>query len=121
MKSLGATHVVDRHLDSSALRSEIAKINSAPFEVVYDAVSYPDTQKAGYESLGPGGKIVLTLPSNLGDSHKDGKKVINVVGSPHIPANRDLEVGLWSNLSSYLAEGVIKVPVFPVLIFQHDL
>jgi NADPH:quinone reductase-like Zn-dependent oxidoreductase len=109
LKSLGATYVFDRHADLSVLPNEIAKITSDPIEIVYDAVSRPETQKAAYGLLAPGGKLVLVCPSVLGNEHQDDKQVVNTFGSPFVPANRDVGLGLYGNLTSYLENGLIKV------------
>ena len=86
-------------------------ITSAPIEIVYDAVSHPDTQNATYNLLAPGGKLVLMLPSSLGDEHKDGKQVIMTVGSPFFPASREVSLGMYDNLNSYLQEELLQVRV----------
>lgn len=109
LKSLGATHVIDRHLDLATLSNEIKKITSAPIQIVYDSVSLPDTQKAAYDLLAPGGTLVLTLTSSLGDTEGDGKRVVYTYGSPHTPLNREVFLGLYPVLTTYLAEGLIKV------------
>lgn len=106
---MGATHVIDRNIDASAILNEVGKITNTPIDIVFDAVSTPDTQNAGYKLLGSGGKIILVLPSALGDRNEDGKKIINTSGSPFIPGNKELFIGLYGKVNSYLAEGLIQV------------
>lgn len=109
LKSLGATHVIDRHIDLSSFPNEVAKITSAPIELVYDAVSQPDTQKAAYSPLAPGGKLVLVHPSTLGNEHEDGKQVINTAGILFIPAITKIGSDMYKIVPSYFQEGLLKV------------
>ena len=45
LKSLGATHVIDRSLPASTIAAEVEKIaDGKPVELVYDAISLLDTQ-----------------------------------------------------------------------------
>ena len=85
LKSLGATHVLDRSLPASTLAAEVAQLaGGKPIELVYDAVSLPDTQTLGYEVLAPGGVLVITNPVQVPEDKKkagDGKKIVNVFGS----------------------------------------
>lgn len=106
---MGATHIIDRHIDLSAISEKVKTITSTPIEIVFDAVSTPELQNAGYNLLSSGGKLVLVLPSALGDRNEDGKRVISTNGSPYIPSHRELFVGLYGKLNSYLVEGLIKV------------
>ncbi|KAG6901433.1 hypothetical protein C0995_012063 [Termitomyces sp. Mi166 len=61
LKSLGATHVLDRTAPLSSLASAVKGITSAPIEIVYDAISSADTQKTGYNILAPNGSMVVVL------------------------------------------------------------
>jgi len=53
LKSLGATHVLDRRLsrDSDALHAEIWEITPEPFKTIYDAAGTTETQNLGYDFL----------------------------------------------------------------------
>ncbi|KZP32286.1 GroES-like protein [Athelia psychrophila] len=107
LESLGATHVLDRHLHSAALKKAVASITKLSFDIVYDSLSLPDTQKVAYEILSANGTLVLVLPSSVGEP-TDGKKVKNTVGSPFVPGNEEIIAGLYANLESYLGSGVIQ-------------
>lgn len=96
-------------MDLPTLRVEIGRITSLPIKYVYDTVAIPDTQKAAYDILGPGGSLVITLPSFLGDASQDGRKIINIEATPFRPENRDVGLGIYNNLFKYLEEGIIKV------------
>lgn len=109
LKSFGATHVIDRSIEASALLAEVHKITDTPIDIVYDSVGSADTQNAGYNLLGPGGKLVLVLPSALGDKDEDGKKVISTFGSPFSPVNKELFTGLYAKLNTYLVDGAVQV------------
>ncbi|KAF8972287.1 chaperonin 10-like protein [Flammula alnicola] len=50
LKSLGASHVLDRSLPAASL-------------YVYDSISSEDTQRVGLDLLSPGGQLTLVLPS----------------------------------------------------------
>ncbi|KAI0715833.1 GroES-like protein [Cerioporus squamosus] len=112
LKSLGATHVLDRSLPASELLAQIEKLTggTAP-EIVYDAVSLPDTQSLAYDALAGGGVLLLVLPENIPAEKKkqdDGKKVVVVMGNFHMPENRALGVELFKRLEEWVAKGVLK-------------
>lgn len=88
LKSLGATHVINRHSERDDLKKAITGTTTAPIEIAYDAVSFPETQQVAFEILAPNG-----------------------IGSPHHSANNALCQGLWSVLEDWLHRGVIKVTV----------
>lgn len=88
LKSLGATHVINRHGERDDLKKAITGTTTAPIEIAYDAVSFPETQQVAFEILAPNG-----------------------IGSPHHSANNTLCQGLWSVLEDWLHRGVIKVTV----------
>ncbi|EPQ55918.1 GroES-like protein [Gloeophyllum trabeum ATCC 11539] len=62
VKSLGATHVIDKNLSGDSLRTAVSSITSTPIEIIYDEVSLRDTQQAAYDLLALGGTLALTLP-----------------------------------------------------------
>ncbi|KAM5545024.1 hypothetical protein V8D89_001135 [Ganoderma adspersum] len=122
LKSLGATHVLDRSLAPAALAAEVAKLTGgAPVEVVYDSIAHADTQALGFELLAPGGALVTTLPTNIPEDVLKagagaGKRVVNVFGSVHHPENRAFGVELYSRLEELLRTGAIvpnQVEVVP--------
>ncbi|KAG6905327.1 hypothetical protein DXG01_003401, partial [Tephrocybe rancida] len=79
LQFLGATHVLDRHLDTNALITEVAKITLNPVEVVFDTVSLPDTQAMGYSLLAPGRRLILLLPLEI-KVKEEGKNMFHVTG-----------------------------------------
>ena len=100
VKSLGATHFIDRKADVVA---EARKIFATPPSVVYDAISLD--QQVGLDILAPNGTLILTLAetSNL---KKDGKNVIHTFGSVHV--KREMGRSLFSKLTQLLQSGDIK-------------
>jgi len=111
LKSLGATHVVDRKSDVPA---EVAKIVSKPVEIVFDAISLEDTQKAGWEILAPTGQLLLTLPAQVDRNKYPEKSIVNMFGNVH--TQRALGKSLYSKLTSLLDDGLIvpnRVEVLP--------
>ncbi|KAF8072213.1 chaperonin 10-like protein [Lyophyllum atratum] len=108
LKSLGATHVLDRHLPTPALASAIAQITSAPLKIAFDGVSLPETQQAGYDLLAEGGHLVLVLPDEI--KKREGKNVTAgfIYGVWELPNVRELGLVLHPKLSGLLEKGLIK-------------
>ncbi|KAG6840428.1 hypothetical protein C0991_006778 [Blastosporella zonata] len=116
LKSLGATHVLDRNAPPSALVAQIHEIIAAPIDIVYDAVSLPDTQKFGYDLLADGGgSLILVLPPTEGVKATTTKRLVNVYGLWNLPHTRGLGVQFYSNFTKLLEEGLIKPNRYEVL------
>lgn len=111
LKSLGATHVIDRHLDNSSSLNAIKKeLPDGCTQLVFDTFSSTDTQNLAFELLGTGGKMLYTVPgANI--QPKDGKEVIFVKGTPFLPSNTELATALYRHLVQFLEDGSIKVCV----------
>jgi NADPH:quinone reductase-like Zn-dependent oxidoreductase len=107
LKSLGATHVIDRQIPLTSLRSEVEQITTLPFETVFDAVSMRDTQQAGYELLAPGGSMVIVLPPAI--KPIEGKDLFSTHGAWTLPDTRELGIKVYDKLFSFLEEGVLRV------------
>jgi NADPH:quinone reductase-like Zn-dependent oxidoreductase len=111
LKSLGATHTLDRNALGS-LGAEVAKITSEPVLYAYDAWSSAETQQALYDLLAANGGLVLVLPKAVKEVADKNITIRNAYGSVHRPANRQLGVSLFGALEGLLANGTIKVEVF---------
>ncbi|KAK7682603.1 hypothetical protein QCA50_014403 [Cerrena zonata] len=116
VKSLGATHTIDRSLSPSEIAAEAIKITSAPLKIVYDAISLGPTQQAAFEVLAPGGSLLLVLPSQIPKEKVTGDtKVITTFGSVHAPDNASFGVDLYNHITELFASGEIKPNVVEVL------
>ncbi|KAF7978888.1 hypothetical protein HWV62_44389 [Athelia sp. TMB] len=107
LESLGATHVLDRHLDSAALQKAVASITELPVDVIYDTIAEADTQKLAYELLSANGTLIVTGSASVGDKN-DSKTVISTIGSPFVPGNGEVAEGLYANLETYLDTRAIQ-------------
>ncbi|KAJ8088417.1 hypothetical protein PM082_022490 [Marasmius tenuissimus] len=107
LKSLGATHVIDRNTPDESLASEIQGIaHNKPIEVVYDTVGA--ISQAKIDLLAPGGAFVLTDPTALGPkfAFNDGRKPLIAGGAAH--GFKEFGASLFGNLEGLLERGVIK-------------
>lgn len=113
LKSLGATHVLDRHLPSDAVLAKLRELTGGkPLEFAFDAVSLPETQLVAYQALAPSGALAVALPDAIPAEVKkegDGKRVVYVVGNVHVPPNRATGAELFKRLTEWLETGAIKV------------
>ncbi|KAE9399386.1 GroES-like protein [Gymnopus androsaceus JB14] len=106
LKSLGATHVIDRgEVSVDKLAEAVKKIANAPIENVYDGVGDNASIVAALDSLTEGGKLASVDPQ--AKDRGDGKKVIPIFGSSHMPQNRDFCRILWKHLPRLLQDGTI--------------
>ena len=109
LKSLGATHVIDRNISASALASEVASITqNAPLKYAVDSISLADTQQTAYDLLAPGGQLAIFLPVAIKTTEE--KHIISAIGVINYPSNVELLNALFhDNFEQLLKEGVIKV------------
>ncbi|GJE89864.1 zinc-binding alcohol dehydrogenase family protein [Phanerochaete sordida] len=109
LKTLGATHVIDRAAPLSELTQAVQAITSKPVTVVYDAISYADTQNAAYDVLAPGGTLLVVLnPAVDAGKITPKKAIVHVLGSVQLPNNRAVGRRLYANLTGLLDAGEIK-------------
>lgn len=110
LKSLGATHVLDRHLPASALQNFLRAHPIFPtIKFVYDAISLPETQQAGWSLLGSKGRMVTTLPVLVKEEEGKERQAIRTFGSPYVDENKELCRGSRGMISEWLEKGIIKV------------
>ncbi|KAH7884283.1 chaperonin 10-like protein [Phlebopus sp. FC_14] len=105
LKSIGATHVVDRYLPFLALKQAVGRITSAPINVIYDTVSIRETQETAWRLLGPQGRLVLTSPSVIDRQPDDRREIVLTNGNPHTEDNWETGRQLWMNLGRWLETG----------------
>ncbi|KAI0760963.1 GroES-like protein [Trametes elegans] len=120
LRSLGATHVLDRSLAPAAILAELPRLTQGkPLEFVFDTISLPETQSLAYGALAPGGSLLLVLPDEIPAEKKkpgENKRVVFVLGNVHLPENREVGVQLYSRLTEWLEKGIIvpnRVEVIP--------
>jgi NADPH:quinone reductase-like Zn-dependent oxidoreductase len=109
LKSIGATHVIDRSISASNLVSEISRITqNVPIKYAVDSISLPDTQQTAYDLLGEGGKLAIFRPPAAKTTEE--KEIFYIYGLLREPSNIELlESLLHDNLERLLKEGAIKV------------
>ncbi|KAI0787295.1 GroES-like protein [Fomes fomentarius] len=124
LKSLGATHVLDRSLAPSEILAALPKATGGkPVVYAFDAISQTaETQNLAYDALAAGGSLVVVHPQSeavLADKvARDGgsKKVVRPWGSFDTPANRELGQELYPRLTEWLEKGTLvpnRVQIIP--------
>ncbi|KZP09738.1 NAD(P)-binding protein [Athelia psychrophila] len=106
LKTIGATHFVDRKADLAAALAQIAP--ALPIDVVFDAVHTPITQ-AEVDLLAPGGVVTTVWPLPEGDGALDlsgGRVAAYFYGSVHL--HQEMGVAMYKRLTEFLERGVIK-------------
>ncbi|KAI0071612.1 GroES-like protein [Panus rudis PR-1116 ss-1] len=110
LKSLGATHVIDRNLPSSQIVDEVKNITTIPIQIVFDAVALPETQQTAFDIVAPGGTVSVVLPPLL-DKHQlasANKKTCFIGGSIVFPGWKDRAIEFADILPGLLESGEIK-------------
>lgn len=105
VKSLGATHIIDRNADVFA---EVKKIVSSPVEIIFDTISEKATQELAWEILAPGGTLLLVIEPQVDRTKYPNKHIEYFIANFHV-GNRELGVSLYSKLAQLFGEGVLKV------------
>ena len=108
LKSLGATHVLDRSTPVNELVSSIREIlGQVTMDVAWDAVG-AITQEY-IDLLAPGGGFILANPQALKPefSFTDGRRPLIPNGGGH--AFKEYAIALFEKLGGLLEAGVIKV------------
>ncbi|KAJ3538747.1 hypothetical protein NM688_g6475 [Phlebia brevispora] len=110
LKSLGATHVIDRNVPTSSLPDIVKGITKEPIPIVYDTVSSEETQNAGYDILASDGTLLLVFQrvQVAEDKLSAGKLISSVSGSPWLPDRRRLSAELYENVTAMFESGELK-------------
>ena len=110
LKGLGATDVIDRKsVAIGDLPSEVKNLTGGvSVKLVYDAVSAPDTQEAGYEIVAAGGHLVVVLDPQI-KNPVESKEVHYIWGNVTLESNRPFGRVLYSKLTNFLEDGTIVV------------
>jgi len=105
VKSLGATHVIDRKAD---IVSEAKKILGGPIDLVYDAVSNKETRVQALDIVAPGGQVVSVNAMHVDDASYSDKHITTIYAIVHLPNVRALGVSLYGKVTELLASGALK-------------
>lgn len=119
LKSLGATHVIDRSVSASALASEINTITqNMPIKYAVDSISSPDTQQAAYDLLASDGQLAIFSPVSAKTTQE--KQIIPVFSLIRQPPNVELLQTLYhDNFERLLKEGAIQVSPAAKVLSAH--
>ncbi|KAK7682602.1 hypothetical protein QCA50_014402 [Cerrena zonata] len=116
VKSLGATHVVDRHLPPREIEKAINAIIPGPIKFIYDTVSLSATQNTAYDLLSSGGILVVYLSSKVDEKKTTpDKKIIASHGTGYAVQNKDVCISLYTHLTDLIDSGDIKPNVVEIL------
>jgi len=112
LKSIGATHVIDRaDVPFDAIPRIVKEITSKPIKFAYAAfVATPEGQNAAYACLAPNGTLACAHPAppKYEDAEATGKTVIGVFASTHLPLNREFGTTMWKEMPKLVQDGTIK-------------
>ncbi|KAI0766753.1 GroES-like protein [Irpex lacteus] len=117
----GATHVIDYHsVPYASLGAAVREITSQPISVIYDAVSWPDVQKALWEILAPKGKMVVVFLAVVGkegeaSEEDEGKTIVSVYGGANGPFNYEFGTRMWPGITKLLESGDLKPNHYVIL------
>ena len=111
LKSLGATHVIDRHTPLSDLPRLVKEITDKPVKYAYDALSSPETQNAVFELVVPGGQIVFLNPLAIDEAKlkKEDKYIGRVFADVQQPTLQEIGKSLYAHITQLVEAGDIKV------------
>jgi hypothetical protein len=89
----------------------VKEIANGPVEIIYDAISTPESQRADWEILRPNGSLVLVHPpaNDIQIEPKDSQWAVFVFGSVRGPGKEEFGRELYAGLPGLLADGSIKV------------
>ncbi|KAF8643145.1 hypothetical protein AX16_009189 [Volvariella volvacea WC 439] len=117
LKSLGATHVIDRQTTPlSSLPSAVRAITgSVGVPYIIDVISSAETQQAAYDAVDDGGKVGLVLAPTLKEKEGSGKQVLPVVGVRDDPAHKHILEDAYLFLEEWIRNGTIRTTHTEVL------
>ncbi|KAF9068405.1 chaperonin 10-like protein [Rhodocollybia butyracea] len=106
LKSLGATHIIGRGETPIEMVAEtVKKIALTPLKISYNALGDADSRSACFDSIVEGGQVVDVV-SEFKDAG-NGKRVVTIMGSAHLPQNREFGRIMWKNVPGLVQDGVI--------------
>ncbi|KAJ7123603.1 GroES-like protein [Mycena epipterygia] len=107
LKSLGATHVIDRYAETAPAVEKLKRDLGIEIELIYDTVNTPITQ-AQVDLLSPNGTLVSAweVPKEGELQFKDGRRATANYGSSQI--DKVMGRQLYARLEHILEQGIIK-------------
>ena len=111
LKSLGATHVIDRHIPLSDLPAAVRAITDKPITHAVDAISTRESQNAMHDLVAPGGGLIIVTHTKIDEEKlaKGEKYAAHVYGEvQHLP-EQVCGRALYAHVTSMLEKGEIKV------------
>ncbi|TBU29598.1 GroES-like protein [Dichomitus squalens] len=112
LTSLGATHVLDRHLSHSELLFQIASITAGTaLNFACDAIADPDTQHVAFDALASGGTLIVTWDKAISAAEQmadESKTIVEVFASVYVPEGRETGVAMFKHLSGWIESGALK-------------
>ncbi|KAI9058203.1 GroES-like protein [Trametes sanguinea] len=109
LKSLGATHVLDRQLPSEKLVHDACGVAGGPFDLVYDAVANEETLAAGYRATACESDFVYVLPNPIPGADESSKKRLHFANGLYTaPVNQAAGRRMLAKLPGLLERGDIK-------------
>lgn len=114
VKSLGATHFIDRN---APVEPAVKAIATCPVTIVVDAVSAADTQASGFDIVAPGGALITFLGNQVPeDKQKEKNASIYPVEAVFTAENEPFRRLYYSKLTKFVEENHIpptKVEILP--------
>ncbi|KAJ2917355.1 hypothetical protein MD484_g3072, partial [Candolleomyces efflorescens] len=116
LKSLGATHIIDRDIPVAEIPAKLESIvGSLDIEAAYDSIGDAETSLAQtMAAVPPGGRVVTTNP-RVEFEPQDGKSLSRVIATATIPYNVELLRKLALRLPGLLEDKSIKPARIEVL------
>ncbi|KAA1467071.1 GroES-like protein [Dentipellis sp. KUC8613] len=116
VRAAGATHLIDYHTTPyAALPEAVAKITSAPFPLVFDAIANEETQRAAWGLTGAGGTLALVRAPVVGEPNvvlDNGRRIAFVWGAVNYmdeqAAGREWADKMYAGLEAFLADGRLR-------------
>ncbi|KAI0324000.1 GroES-like protein [Cubamyces sp. BRFM 1775] len=115
LKSLGATHVIDRFRSNESILAELPKLTDGkPIEYSFLTIPFDqDACRLARDALAPGGALATVspsptfLPEDVANPGA-GKRIGYVFGSVRLPHTREISIAMFKHLTPWLAEGLLK-------------
>lgn len=115
LKSLGATHVMDRKVPPT--KANVEAISGVSMQLAFDAIASSQTQSDALNVLGSGGEVVAVGPIEDATKERAAAQqtdVLFTLGMKTLPSHVGLLRELWSQARRLLETGDIKVRVHRV-------